>query len=266
MSTTTTVPTLDVSNTPRTPLSRLVGVEIRKAVDTRAGFWFATSIVGLVLVVLLIYTLAAPDADKDFSDMLSVAGGALGYFLPILIIMLVTSEQSQRNGLVTFTLEPQRSRVVAAKFLAGVSLAATVMVLAVILALVFTGVGAATGSSPEWSVDGNLLFNGFVLANLIGIFVGFAIAMLLMNTPAGIVGYFAYSLILPIAVGILGALSSGFEKVAPWIEFNTAQTPLFTGDFQPSGEEWAQIATAGTIWLVIPLVLGTLRLLRIEFK
>ncbi|TNM37473.1 ABC transporter permease [Nocardioides albidus] len=259
-------PTLDVSSTPRTPLSRLVGVEIRKAIDTRAGFWFASSIVGLVLVVLLIYTLAAPDAAKNFGDMLQVAGGVLGYFLPILIIMLVTGEQSQRNGLVTFTLEPQRSRVVAAKFLAGIALAATVMVLAFLIALVFTAVAAATGATPEWSVEGSLLFNGFVLANLIGIFVGFAIAMLLMNTPAGIVAYFVYSLILPIAAGILSALSSGFEKIAPWIEFNTAQTPLFTGDYQPSGEEWAQLVVTGTLWLVVPLVLGTLRLLRIEFK
>lgn len=262
----TAVPTLDISSTPRTPLSRLVGVELRKAIDTRAGFWFATSIVGLVCAVLLIYTLAAPDGSKNLDDMLPIAGGVLGYFLPILIIMLVTSEQSQRNGLVTFTLEPQRSRVVAAKFLAGIGLGAVVMVLAALLSVVFTGLGAATGGSPDWSVDGNLLFNGFVLANLIGIFVGFAIAMLLMNTPAGIVVYFAYSLILPIAAGVLSALSSGFEKVAPWIEFNTAQAPLLTGDFQPSGEEWAQFATAGFLWLVVPLVLGTLRLLRIEFK
>ncbi|MDQ6525499.1 ABC transporter permease [Nocardioides sp. LHD-245] len=263
---TTAVPTLDVSGTPRTPLSRLVGVEIRKALDTRAGFWFATSIVGLVLVVLLIYTLVAPDDSKNFEDLLGVSGGVLGYFLPILIIMLVTSEQSQRNGLVTFTLEPQRSRVVAAKFLAGVGLAASVMVLASLLALIFTAVAAATGASPEWSVDGNLLFNGFVLTNLVGIVVGFAIATLLMNTPAGIVAYFVYALILPMAAGILSELSSGFEKVAPWIEFNTAQMPLFSGDYQPSGEEWAQIATSGVIWLVIPLVLGTMRLLRIEFK
>ena len=87
-----------------------------------------------------------------------------------------------------------------------------------------------------------------------------------MNTPAAIVGYFVYSLILPIAVGILGSLSSGFEKAAPWFEFNTAQTPLFSGDYTPTGEQWAQLATSGTIWLVIPLVLGIARLLRIEFK
>ena len=99
-----------------------------------------------------------------------------------------------------------------------------------------------------------------------GVLIGFAIAMLLMNTPAAIVAYFAYSLILPLAVGILGALSEGFAKVAPWVELNTAQTPLFTGDYTPTGEQWAQIAVAAVIWLVIPLTLGTLRLLRIEFK
>jgi ABC-type transport system involved in multi-copper enzyme maturation permease subunit len=262
----TTVPTLDVSGTPRTPLSRLVGVEFRKAIDTRAGFWFASSIVGLVLVVLLIFSLVAPAGSKDFGDLLQVASGVLGYFLPILIVMLVTSEQSQRNGLVTFTLEPKRSRVVVAKFLAGITLAALVMVLAALLAALFTVFVAIGGGSPEWAVEGTLVFNSFILANLFGIFVGFAIAMLLMNTPAGIVVYFIYSLVLPIAVGILAGLSQGFHDIAPWIEFNTAQTPLFSGDFRPSAEEWAQIATSGFIWLVVPLFLGIQRLLRIEFK
>ena len=37
------------------------------------------------------------------------------FLLPILAIMLVTSEWSQRTALVTFTLEPRRSRVVLAK-------------------------------------------------------------------------------------------------------------------------------------------------------
>ncbi len=257
---------IDVTGTEPVPMTRLAAVECRKALDTRAGRWFTGSILGLCLVVLTIYAFAAADADKDYGDFLGIAGGVLGYFLPVLIIMLVTSEQSQRNGLVTFTLEPKRSRVVVAKFIAGVTLAACVMVIAAVIAVVGTLIGQASGGSPEWSVEGNLLFNGFVLANLIGVFIGFAIAMLVMNTPGAIVGYFAYSLILPIAVGILSALSEGFDKIAPWIEFNTAQTPLFTGDYQPSAEEWAQIAVTGFIWLIVPLTLGIVRLLRIEFK
>lgn len=257
---------IDISSTPPVPMSRLARVELRKALDTQAGRWVTISVLALVLAVQVIYALAAPDKAKDYSDFLGIAGAVLGYFLPIIIIMLVTSEASQRNGLVTFTLEPRRPRVVVAKFAAGLALAVAVMVLAALVAVIGTLVGMGTGGDPTWSVDRNAMFNGFLLGNLIGVLIGFAIAMLVMNTAAAIVGYFVYSLILPTAVVILGQLSSGFEKVAPWIEFNTAQMPLFQGDFIPTGEQWAQIAVAGTIWMIIPLVLGIIRLLRIEFK
>jgi ABC-2 type transport system permease protein len=257
---------IDISSTSPVPIGRLAGVELRKALDTRAGRWFAASILGLVLVVQVIYAFAAPDESKNFQDFLGIAGSVLGYFMPILIIMLVTSEASQRNGLVTFTLEPRRARVVVAKFIAAFALALAVMLLAAAIAVLGTFIGSATGASPTWDVDGNLLFNGFVLANVVGVLVGFALATLLMNTAAAIVGYFVYSLILPIAVGILGSLSETFADIAPWIELNTAQVPLFTGDYSPTGEEWAQIAVAATIWLVIPLAVGISRLLRIEFK
>lgn len=261
-STPTSVPTLDISGTSATPLSRLVSVEVRKAIDTRAGFWFGISIVGLVLAVEVIFALAASDADRTFENHVGIAGAVLGYFLPIFVIMLVTSEASQRNGLVTFTLEPKRSRVVLAKFLAGLVLAVVVMVLSVVMAVI----GMLIGGGDEWGLDGNLVFNGFILSAAVAVLIGFAIATLLMNTPAAIVGYFAYTLILPTAVGILMAISDTFEDIAPWIEFNTAQMPLFSGDYTPTGEEWAQIATSGFIWLVVPLVLGIRRLLRIEFK
>lgn len=258
--------TLDVTSTPQVTMTTLARVEFRKALDTRAGRWLVIAILALVVVIEVIYSFAAPDGNKNLQDYIQIPGGVLGYFMPIIIIMLVTSEQSQRNGLVTFTLEPRRPRIVVAKFLAGLGLAVAVMVLAFVLAIAGTLLGAVTGSSPSWSIDGNLIFNGFILSNLIGVCIGFAISMLIMNTAGAIVAYFAYSLILPIAVGILAALVRSFEDIAPWIEFNTAQTPLFQGDFKPSPEEWAQLATSGTIWLVIPLALGIWRLMRIEFK
>jgi len=267
MSTTTAAPIpIEVNASDQVPLSRLAAVEFRKSLNTRAGRWFAASIVALVLVVLTIYALAAPDAEKDYEGFLGIAGFILGYFLPILIIMLVTSESSQRNGLVTFALEPRRPRIVVAKLAAGLLLAACVMVLAALMAVIATVFGSLTGGTPEWGVDGNLVFNGFILANVIAVLVGFAIATLLMNTPGAIVAYFVYTFILPTAVGILSELSDGFDKVAPWIDFNTAQLPLFEGDYVPAGQEWAQLAVTGTIWLIIPLFLGIQRLLRIEFK
>ncbi len=266
MSTTSAPLTLDISSTPRVPLSRLTLVEMRKALDTRAGRWLVIGILALVLVIEVIYTFAADSTEKNLQDYIQIPGFTLGYFLPIVIIMLVTSEASQRNGLVTFTLEPRRPRIVLAKFVAGIALALGVMVLAVVLAVLGNLLGIATGGEGAWHLDGGLIFYALFLSNMIGIFIGFALSMLFMNTAGAIVAYFAYTLILPTAVGILGYLSSTFEDLAPWIEFNTAQSPLVSSPYSPTGEEWAQIATAGLIWLVVPLALGIWRLLRIEFK
>ncbi|GAA1476315.1 hypothetical protein GCM10009623_07610 [Nocardioides aestuarii] len=261
MTTTQAPMTLDVSGTPRVPFSRLVRVELRKALDTRAGRWFTGSIVGLCLLVVTIYALAAPDEAQTFGDVLGVSGAVLGYFLPILVILMVTSEWSQRTGLVTFALEPHRGRVVAAKLCGALVLGAGLIVLALAVGAFGTVLGGG-----EWTVETEILVNGFLIANLISILLGFAIGMVLMNSPAAIVTYFIYSLVLPIAVGILASFQEWFADLAPWIEFNTAQTPLFTGDYTPNGEEVAQLLVSGTIWLVLPFAIGLWRLLRAEPK
>ncbi len=252
---------LDISSTPRVPLGRLVSVELRKSLDTRAGRWFTGSIIALCLAIVVVFALIADEVGLTYGDFLLASGTVLGYFLPILIILMVTSEWSQRTGLVTFTLEPHRGRVVTAKFLAGLGLGGALIVVAAAVAAL-----GAVIASAEWSVETGLLVNGFVVANLIGILLGFAIAMLLMNTPAAIVTYFIYTLVLPIAVGILGAFQEWFADLAPWIEFNTAQASLFEGDYVPTAEELGQLLTSGLIWLVLPLLLGLWRLLRAEPK
>jgi ABC-type transport system involved in multi-copper enzyme maturation permease subunit len=268
MSTTTAPPVTIDTDRPGIPLGRLVAVEVRKSFDTRAGRWLSISILGLCAVVMLVVAfLVTPNGDfQDFAFFLQSMGGTLGYFLPIIAIMLVTSEWGQRTGLVTFTLEPRRPRVVAAKLLAGLIVSIGVMVLSVVLAAVGTLLASSVrGVDVSWALDGTDVFT-FVTTQIIGVLIGFALAMLLMNTAAAIVGYFVYTLVLPIVVGIVGGLVEWFGDIAPWIEFNTAQVPLFTGDQSPTGEEWAQIATSGTIWLVLPLAFGIYRLLRSEVK
>lgn len=266
MSTQTTSPTpsrgmLDVSDTSAVPFRRLVAVELRKALDTRAGRWFTGSILLLDIVVVLIFVIAAPDSATNFGGVLGVAGTVLGYFLPILLILMITSEWSQRTGLVTFTLEPHRGRVVGAKFCAGLILGGALIVVAALVAVLGTLI-----SGGEWSVDSGVLVNGFIVSNLIGIMLGFAIGMLLMNTPAAIVTYFVYTLVLPTAVGILAAFQEWFADLAPWVEFNTAQASLFVGDPMPTGKEFAQLLVTGTVWLLIPFAVGLWRLLRAEPK
>ena len=141
------------------------------------------------------------------------------------------------------------------------------MVLAAVTAAIGTIVGTLTGGTPDWALDGNLVFNGFVLANLIGIFIGFAIAMLLMNTAAAIVGLLRLQPD-PADRGRVPRLPE--RRASRRSRRGSSSTPprsrLFDGDYTPTGEEWAQIAVTGTIWLIIPLFLGIQRLLRIEFK
>ena len=167
MSATTAPMEIDFSRTNKVPMVRLAKVEARKALDTRAGRWLIIGILGLVVVIEVIYSFAADSTEKNLQDYIQIPGFTLGYFLPIVIIMLVTSEASQRNGLVTFTLEPKRSRIVLAKFIAGISLALGVMALAVVLAVLGNLLGIATGGDGAWHIDGGLLFYALFLSNMI---------------------------------------------------------------------------------------------------
>ena len=127
--------------------------------------------------------------------------------MPVLAIISITSEWSQRTGLVTFTLEPRRLRVVWAKFVAVLILAVATLVLAIVLGAIGTLIGAAiTGDDPVWNLDGTCSFDWSVLQQHRRTSrSAFAFATLVfLNTPAAIAVYYVVSLILPIAVdGIL---------------------------------------------------------------
>ena len=263
---TSTLPrTIDISSTPHVTLWTLVQVEARKTFDTRAGRWFSMAILALVVLATAVGVLFYPEASQGYVDMLSLGGGILGYFLPVLMILLVTSEWSQRTGLATFTLEPRRSRVVSAKLLAGLGISVGALLIGLIIAAAGTALSPVNGGSAQWGLGLGELWS-FVFTSLIGVFVGFALAMLVRNSAAAIVGYFVYTLILPTVAAVLSQLIDGVDKIAPWVEFNTAQAPLVMGDYSATGAQWAQILVSGTVWLIVPIVIGVMRLVRAEVK
>lgn len=257
--------TIDISQDDPVSFDRLVSVETRKVFDTRAGRWLTISILGLVLVVVGIGVFALPEDQQDYASMLDLSGGVLGYFLPILMIMLVASEWGQRTGLTTFTLEPRRSRVMAAKVVAGLRLAVVVLAIGAAIAAAGVVLSPANGGEAVWNLQFTQVRN-FLFSGLMGVLIGFALAMLLRNSAAAIVAYFVYTFIVPTVTDVLTRLIDGFDKVAPWVEFNYAQLPLFTGDYTATGQEWAQIALSGTLWVVLPFVIGLQRLVKAEVK
>jgi len=110
--------TLDISTTSKVPLARLIKVEMRKMLDTRSGLWLIIAIIAITAAITVIFFFAAPDDERTFLNYIGIMATPQGFLLPVMGILLITQEWTQRTGMVTFTLEPHRGKVIAAKVLA----------------------------------------------------------------------------------------------------------------------------------------------------
>lgn len=260
----TTAPSVPAASTAdefaAVPLSRLVRAELRKTVDTRAGKWLLIGIAAVTALVIVIVLFAADEAELTYDTFVSATQGPQGYLLPVLGILAITSEWSQRTGLVTFTLEPSRSRVVTAKFIAVVLLG----LLAVAVAFALAALGNVAGVSLQ-DGDGSWHYRAswvaeLGLAQIIGIVAGLGFGLLLLSSAAAIVAYF----VAPLASSIIFGLIAPISGAAPWLDLNTATSPLY--DHTMTGEGWLHLGVACAIWIGLPLAVGIWRLMRSEVK
>ncbi len=260
---TATVEKIDTAK-PGVPLGRLVKVELRKMFDTRSGFWLMMSILIIGFIATVAVILFAPDKELSYSNFGTAIGVPFAILLPVVAILSVTSEWSQRTGLITFTLVPHRGQIIWAKAIAAIIVGIASMIFSFAIGALGNIVGAAiNGIDANWNVSfPDMLY--IVLANILGLLVGFMLGVLIRNSAGAIVGYFVYSFVIPTIFGILAALQDWFEKLQPWVDFGFAQTPLFDGG--PNGEEWAQLAVSSLPWLIIPLAFGCWAVLRSEVK
>src|ERR1700752_997111 len=97
------------------PMSRIVSVELRKSFDTRSGFWLLASVGILAVLATGATILFAPDSAITYDSFGAAIGVPLAIILPMIAILSVTSEWSQRTGLTSFTLVPHRGRIIRAK-------------------------------------------------------------------------------------------------------------------------------------------------------
>jgi ABC-2 type transport system permease protein len=239
------------------PPTRLTLVELRKLADTRAGFW--------LLVVIGLATLGTSaiilgwSADEDMTYAGFFAFGLLpsAVLLPVLGVLSVTSEWSQRTALSTFTLVPARGRVLLAKIAAGVLIAVAATAATAVLSAVANVIARAVGGDGSWHIDASLLWQGLVL-QVVFVLMGIAFGALLMNTPLAIVLYFA----LPTVWTILGSMIRGLKTAAGWLDINVTTTPLSEPDM--AAGEWARLGVSVALWVVLPLVAGAFRVLRRE--
>ena len=139
---------LDLSSTTPTPFLRLVRVELRKTWDTRAGLWLliSTAVLTAAVMVIQLAVVVVQDLNVSYNDFLTSTNFSIGLLLPVIGILLLTSEWSQRTAMVTFSLEPRRPLVIAAKFVVGIGLAIAAVVIALVLATICNALyGALSG-------------------------------------------------------------------------------------------------------------------------
>jgi len=239
----------------RPGLGRLVAVELRKIVDTRAGFWMQVATIALTALVVIVRLVVGDGADHTFASVLEIGVKPAAVLLPIAGILLVTSEWSQRTGMITFALVPVRSRVVAAKLLASLALAVAMLLVSVAIVAAGVLVGSS-GVDGAWSDAGILIAQSAVYLTS-GILVGAGFGMVLLASAPAIVALFA----LPIAVtGVLTL--PAFADVAPWLD-----TRLALGGMPReilTSTEWAYAGTALALWMLLPLLIGAWRITRRE--
>lgn len=252
---------LDVDLTPGIPFARLARVELRKMLDTRAGLWMiiVMSLISL-LVASMLLIFGSPETDMQFGSFVGLTSFPLLILLPIVGIMAATAEWSQRTGLVTFTLEPRRGRVVGAKTVAGTVLGMVVVAASFAAAALAHVLAIVLRDAPaDWSMPWEVVL-GFVVAMVLVVVQGLGFGFSLLNTPVAIVA----SILLPTIWSIVSSVSSRLNSVAEWLDLNRTLEPLLGGTM--TGTDWAHLGTSSAVWIALPLAIGTWRVMTREVK
>ncbi|GAA4889949.1 hypothetical protein GCM10025789_03000 [Tessaracoccus lubricantis] len=243
-----------------TGFGRLLLVEARKLVNTRAGRWL------LVIAVLASIGAAALSVayfpERTVSAVFFFSFLPLGLLVPVVAILTATAEWSQRTGLTTFALEPRRGRVVAAKLVVSLLAGVAIMLVSGVFTYAAAGIGALAGQSWDgWALDLGVLA-GPALNLMLLMLQASAFGLILLNTPSAVVLYFVLPQVWTTVVGFVPWLASR----AAWLDLNAATEPMFTSLPDMTGQHWLQLACATALWVLVPLAAGVWRFLRAEVK
>jgi ABC-type transport system involved in multi-copper enzyme maturation permease subunit len=201
----------------------------------------------------VIVAVTGATGERNVTHVLGDTSQMVSVLLPVLGILLVTSEWSQRTALTTFTLVPRRERIIAAKAAAGVLLAvAATAVCAAVSAVAL--IAADYGQAGMWQDAARVI--GYVLVfQVLNLLLGVGFGMLFHSTPVAIVVYFA----APTAWTILTSTVSALAGTGRWLDPSTAWNHLAGGTL--TATTWAQVATAAAVWIVLPMLAGGWRVL-----
>ena len=233
------------------PFPRLVRAEWAKATDTRAARWLLALVALSTAGMMLAPVLAPTSFDQTHTSYLRVAAIGLSILLPVVAILMLTGEWSQRSVFTTFTQEPRRIRVVNAKLAASLVLVGGAAVFGGALTAAGLGLASASGRALEADLTAGAII-GYLLFVLLNVLAGVALGALLQSSATAIAASFA----LPAAFALLGSAS---KLVAEWIDMSYPFNWVLENEW---GGHVPQISVSLLFWVAVPLAAGVVRTMR----
>jgi len=249
--------TIDLSRIPGQPFPRLVGVELRKSVDTRSGRWVLVALLGLAVLALGWQVAHASTEPVTLVGYLQTALTPVALLLPVVGILAMTAEWSQRTALTTFTLSPGRVPVLLAKVSSALVLAVAVIAVVGVLGLAATALGGAIGDgSVDWTFGWRSAV-GMVAYPGLNVLMGAGFGALLPVTAVALTAFFLAPTVFTLLAGSL------LKGTGDWFDVFGAFDGIAGLQLDGKG---LQSLTAVTVWVVVPLVVGLWLSARREVK
>lgn len=246
------------------PLTRLVSVELRKNFDTRSGLWLLVSLGGAAVLTTGAIIAWAPAEELTYSQFTLAIGVPMTVILPIIAVLSVTSEWSQRSGLATFTLVPHRGRVLLAKAIGAVMVTIPATAAAFGVGALGNLAGAALADVPVVWDQTPADVGYFALGQTLLLLVGFVLGALIRNSSGAIVAYMLYGFVAPGLLAFLAFNQAWFADARPWLDAKYSQDALLRGALD--GDGWSHLAVTSVVWLVVPMMVAVATVLRSEVK
>jgi hypothetical protein len=225
----------------------LIKLEVRKSVDTRAGRWIIFSIIGLAVAVLAWQVWKSRNSAVALKDFLDAAQTPVVLIIPVLGVLAMTSEWSQRSALTTFTLLPRRLPVLLAKVVAALVIATSAVIVIGGVAVLATALaGLVSGESVAWSLTAKEA-GGLVLANLLNVAMGAGFGAIMPVTGVALTSFF----VAPTLFALLSA--TVLKERGEWLDVTSAFGRIIEFDLAGKGP---QTSVALLVWVIAPLVLG----------
>jgi len=234
----------------RPGFGRLTRIELRKMLDTRSGLWFSLAVAAVTLITVIITALVKGGHDATLARMFNNSVEPAAILLPVLGVLLVCGEWSERTTLTTFTLVPDRGRILQAKLAAAILLAIAALAVCLVCSVVFGELLPAPGGAGSVSIVVFAQGLVFLTATMV---IGVAFGAAIMFSAPAIVIY----LLLPTAWDALSSTIHPLKTLSHWLAVGPTLGPLATHSF--SATDWAHAGTTIALWMMLPLAIGVWR-------